>query len=65
MKIFSEKAFKEFICTMKADAWTNGYNCANNDYLDRDLKLGRITLDEYRQLKYDYPPIEQKQEVGK
>jgi hypothetical protein len=57
MRIFSESSYKEHIKQIKQDAWKDGFNAAvqRKEY-EKDLELGRITLSEYRQLKYNLPP---------
>lgn len=57
MRIFSENSYQEHIEQIKQNAWKDGFNAAGKrkEY-EKDLKLGQITLSEYRQLKYNLPP---------
>jgi hypothetical protein len=56
MRIFSERSYKERIEQIEQNAWKDGFNAAGKikEY-EKDLEAGRITLNEYRQLKYNLP----------
>jgi hypothetical protein len=56
MRIFSESSYKEHIEQIKQKAWIDGFNAAGKikEY-EKDLEAGRITMNEYRQLKYNLP----------
>ena len=46
---------------MVNQAFIEGYNLAKKELrsqLERELERGRITVNEYRRLAYDLPPIE-------
>jgi hypothetical protein len=66
MRIFSESSYKEHIKLIKQigrwEAWNDGYKAAlerlEEDPYDRDLRAGRISINEYRMLKYHLPRIE-------
>jgi hypothetical protein len=57
MRIFSERSYKERIEQIEQNAWKDGFNAAGKikEY-EKDLEAGRITLNEYRQIKYNLPP---------
>lgn len=61
MKILSNREYTRRITAAANRAWVDGFNCARerpyNDW-DREFQRGRITLNEYRRLAYDLPPIE-------
>lgn len=61
MKILSNREYTRRITAAANRAWVDGFNCAReqsyNDW-EREFQRGRITLNEYRRLAYDLPPIE-------
>ena len=61
MKILSNREYTRRITAAANRAWVDGFNCAReqpyNEW-EREFKRGRITLNEYRRLAYDLPPIE-------
>ena len=61
MKILSNRAYNKLLTSTANKAWVDGFNCARErPYMDweREFDRGRITLNEYRRLAYDLPPIE-------
>lgn len=66
MRIFSESSYKEHIKMIRENAWMLawkegfdvGQKRVEEDPYDRDYRAGRITLNEYRMLKYHLPRIE-------
>lgn len=67
MRIFSERAYERHIRVVTEStrwkAWKEGFDAGRErleeDPYDRDLREGRITINEYRHLKYLLPPIKQ------
>ncbi len=61
MKILSNREYTRRITAAANHAFIDGFNCARknpcNDW-EREFERGRITLNEYRRLAYDLPPIE-------
>lgn len=65
MRIFSEKEYEKHIKVVtqyaRWKAWKEGFDAGRErlegDPYDRDLRNGRITIDEYRCLKYNLRPI--------
>lgn len=61
MKILSNREYTRRITAAANQAFIDGFNCARehpyNDW-QREFERGRITLNEYRRLAYDLPPIE-------
>lgn len=62
MKILSNRAYNKLLSSTACKAWCDGFNCARRHPCDnpweREFERGRITLNEYRRLAYDLPPIE-------
>lgn len=66
MRIFSEKEYEKHIKVVtqyaRWKAWKEGFDAGRErleeDPYDRDLIAGRISINEYRMLKYLLPPIE-------
>ena len=61
MKILSNRAYNKLLTSTSNKAWVDGFNCARErpyNIWQRELERGRITLNEYRRLAYDLPPIE-------
>ena len=67
MRIFSDRAYERHIKVITEStrwkAWREGFEAGRErleeDPCDKDLRAGRITLNEYRYLKYNLPPIKQ------
>jgi hypothetical protein len=61
MKILSNRAYNQLLTSTANKAWVEGFNCARERpdmKWEREFEHGRITLNEYRRLAYDLPPIE-------
>lgn len=57
IRFISDKQIKE----IEDEAYYRGYEYGKNIYsdaLERDFMRGRLTLNEYRRIKYQLPPIE-------
>jgi hypothetical protein len=61
MKILSNKEYTQLLTETANRAWVDGFNYARKNLSvgwEREFERGRITLNEYRRLAYDLPPIE-------
>lgn len=61
MKILSNRAYNKLLTSTVNKAFIEGYDLGKKHQstgLERELERGRITLNEYRRLAYDLPPIE-------
>ena len=61
MKILSNREYDQLVSSAVNKAFIEGYNLGKKHQstgLEREFERGRITLNEYRGLAYDLPPIE-------
>jgi hypothetical protein len=61
MKILSNRSYERLLESARVKAFIDGFNCARKypcNELEREFERGRITLNKYRRLAYDLPPIE-------
>ena len=61
MKILSNREYDQLVNSAVNKAFIEGYNLGKKHQstgLEREFERGRITLNEYRRLAYDLPPIE-------
>lgn len=61
MKILSNRAYNQLLTSTANKAFIEGYDLGKKHQstgLEREFERGRITLNEYRRLAYDLPPIE-------
>ena len=68
MKILSNREYTRRITAAANRAWLDGFNCAREhpyNNWQREFERGRITLNEYRRLAYDLPPIEKSANIEK
>jgi hypothetical protein len=67
MKILSNREYDRLLTSTSTQAWVDGFNCARrhpcNTQWEREFERGRITLNEYRRLAYDLPPIEKSENI--
>ena len=61
MKILSNREYDQLVNSAVNKAFIEGYNLGKQHQsigLEREFERGRISLNEYRRLAYDLPPIE-------